>query len=55
LQPPSPAMGQEDGVLDERRSQKWTAAAELQPTISKSDRLLDIMVAASPRGCDHDV
>ena len=40
LQPHSWAMGQEDGVLEERRSQKWTAAADLQPTISKSDRLL---------------
>src|SRR5690606_12828206 len=34
LQPHSPAMGQKDGG-------KWTAAADLQPTISKSDRLLD--------------
>jgi len=33
LQPHSPAMGQKDG-------EKWTAAADLQPTISKSDRLL---------------
>jgi hypothetical protein len=33
-------MGQKDGVLEERRSQKWTAAVHLQPTISKSDRLL---------------
>ncbi len=40
LQPHSPAMGQKDGVLEERRSQKWTAAADLQPMISKSDRLL---------------
>jgi len=32
LQPHSPAMGQKDG-------EKWTAAADLQPTISKSDRL----------------
>ena len=40
LQPHSKAMGQKDGVLEERRSQKWTAAADLQPTISKSDRLL---------------
>ena len=42
LQPHSPAMGQKDGVLEERRSQKWTAAADLQPTISKSDSLLDM-------------
>ncbi|MFZ3124763.1 MAG: hypothetical protein WA129_06570 [Acidovorax sp.] len=35
-------MGQKDGVLEERRSQKWTAAADLQPTISKSDSLLAI-------------
>jgi hypothetical protein len=34
------AMGQKDGVLEERRSQKWTAAVNLQPTISKSDRLI---------------
>jgi hypothetical protein len=33
-------MGQKDGVLEERRSQKWTAAADLQPPISKSDSLL---------------
>jgi len=33
LQAHSPAMGQKDG-------EKWTAAANLQPTISKSDRLL---------------
>ena len=33
LQPHSPAMGQKDG-------EKWTAAADFQPTISKSDRLL---------------
>jgi len=31
-------MGQKDG-------EKWTAAADLQPTISKSDSLLD-----EPRG-----
>ena len=35
LQPHSPAMGQKDG-------EKWTAAAALQPTNSKSDRLPDI-------------
>jgi general secretion pathway protein I len=34
-------MGQKDGVLEERRSQKWTAAADLQPTISKSGSLLE--------------
>ena len=33
LQTHSPAMGQKDG-------EKWTAAVDLQPTISKSDRLL---------------
>lgn len=38
LQRHSPAMGQKDG-------EKWTAAADLQPTISTSDRLL----AAGPR------
>ncbi|MFZ3125296.1 MAG: ATP-binding cassette domain-containing protein, partial [Acidovorax sp.] len=32
LQPYSPAMGQKDTVLEERQSQKWTAAADLQPT-----------------------
>ena len=35
------AMGQKAGVHEVRRSQKWTAAAELQPTIPKSDRLLE--------------
>jgi len=35
-------MGQKDGVLEELRSQKWTAAADLQPTISKSDSLLGL-------------
>ena len=34
LPPHSPAMGQKDG-------EKWTAAADLQPTISKFDSLLD--------------
>ncbi|MFZ2391997.1 MAG: hypothetical protein WAW68_06085 [Rhodoferax sp.] len=34
LQPHSRAMGQKDG-------KKWTAAADLQPTISKSDSLLE--------------
>jgi len=34
LQPHSGAMGQKDG-------EKWTAAANLQPTIPKSDRLLE--------------
>ena len=34
LQPNSPAMGQKDG-------KKWTAAVNLEPTISKSDRLLE--------------
>ena len=33
LQAHSPTMGQKDG-------EKWTAAVDLQPTISKSDRLL---------------
>ena len=36
----SPAMGQEGGVLEERRSQKWTAEAGLQPATPKSDGLL---------------
>ena len=44
LQPHSTAMGQKDG-------EKWTAAANLQPTISKSDRLL---VAALPDLHEHD-
>ncbi len=35
------AMGQKAGVHEVRRSQKWTAAAKLQPTIPKSDRRLD--------------
>jgi SulP family sulfate permease len=33
LQLNSPAIGQKDG-------EKWTAAVDLQPVISKSDRLL---------------
>ena len=41
LQVHSPAMGQKDGVLEGRRSQKWTAAVDLQPTFHKSDRLLE--------------
>jgi hypothetical protein len=32
-------MGQKDG-------KKWTAAADLQPTISKSDRLLGLSLPA---------
>ena len=40
LQAHSPAMGQKAGVLEERRSQKWTAEAVSQPTIPKPDRLL---------------
>ncbi|MGE4377113.1 MAG: hypothetical protein AB7E10_07080 [Burkholderiaceae bacterium] len=47
------AMGQEDGVLEERRSQKWTAAAHSQPTIPKSDRLLgsrDMPLSLAPAG-----
>ena len=42
LQPHSPAMGQKDGG-------KWTAAADLQPTTSKSDRLL-----GQAGRCDRD-
>ena len=34
LQAPSPAMGQKDG-------EKWTAVVDLQPTLPKSDRLLE--------------
>lgn len=41
LRPHSRAMGQKDGVLQERRSQRWTAQAHLQPTISQSDSLLE--------------
>lgn len=41
LQPHSRAMGQKDGVLEERRSQKWTAAVDLQPTVCKYYRFLD--------------
>ena len=40
-------MGQKDGVLEERRSQKWTAAVDLQPAISKSDRLLEHRLRAA--------
>ena len=42
LQPHSPAMGQKDGG-------KWAAAADLQPTTSKSDRLL-----GQAGRCDRD-
>ncbi|MGE4377431.1 MAG: hypothetical protein AB7E10_08695 [Burkholderiaceae bacterium] len=45
LPPHSGAMGQETGVLEEQRSQKWAAAAHLQPAIPKSDRLLGIRCA----------
>jgi hypothetical protein len=38
-------MGHETGVLEEQRSQKWAAAAHLQPAIPKSDRLLGIRCA----------
>ena len=38
LQPNSRAIGQKDG-------KKWAAAADLQPTIRKSDRLLDEALA----------
>ncbi|GAB1387547.1 hypothetical protein MASR1M59_26950 [Melaminivora sp.] len=54
LPPNSRAIGQKDGVLEERRSQKWAAAVDLQPTISKSDRLLAAQgIAAGPAGCPH--
>ena len=36
----SPIVGQKDAVLKERRSQKWTASVDLQPTIPTSDKLL---------------
>ncbi|MGP1682524.1 MAG: hypothetical protein ACTS8S_09390 [Giesbergeria sp.] len=36
-------MGQKDGVLEEWRSQKWTVTVVLQPVISKSDRLLEMV------------
>ena len=42
LQPHSPAMGQKDG-------EKWTAAVDLQPTISKSDSLLGQPSPQAPR------
>ena len=45
LQAHSSTMGQKTGVLEERRSQIWTAEAASQPTIPKSDRLLDTAVA----------
>ena len=45
-------MGQKDGVLEERRSQKWTAAADLQSPIFLSPRLLGgaqrFIVVAAP-------
>ena len=37
LQTPSHAMGQKDG-------EKWTAAADSQPTPPKSDRLLEPLI-----------
>ena len=40
LQAHSPAMGQKDG-------EKWTAAVDLQPTIPKSDGLLELHCADS--------
>ena len=43
LQPNSRAIGQKEGVLEERRSQKWAAADNLQPTIPKSDSLLVLL------------
>jgi len=41
LQAHSPAMGQKDG-------EKWTAAVDLQPTIPKSDRLLNAKLNYEP-------
>ncbi|MEY4561622.1 MAG: hypothetical protein RLZZ618_899, partial [Pseudomonadota bacterium] len=41
LQAHSPAMGQKDG-------EKWTAAVDLQPTLSKSDRLLGSLALKPP-------
>jgi polyisoprenoid-binding protein YceI len=35
-------MGQKAGVHEVRRSQKWDAAVNLQPTLPKSDRLLAV-------------
>ena len=44
-------MGQKSGVLGERRSQKWTAAARVHPTLPKSDRRLvsGVIAAGLPR------
>ena len=42
LQPHSPAMGQKAG-------EKWTAAVDLQPTLPKSDSLLDTLYGAYRR------
>ena len=39
-------MGQKDGG-------KWTAAADLQPTISKSDRLLEVLSVGVVWGCER--
>ena len=44
LQAHSPAMGQKDG-------KKWIAAVDLQPTIPKTDRLLDIKGGISGSRC----
>lgn len=55
LQPNSQAIGQKDGVLEERLNQKWGAAVDLQPAISKSDRLLNptVELAEPPTACRH--
>ncbi len=45
LQPNSRAIGQKDG-------EKWAAAVDLQPAISKSDRLLEPLDQAAPPAAD---
>lgn len=50
LQPHGQAMGQKEGVLEERCSPKWTAAAHSPPTISEPDRPLAVLVSALQGG-----
>lgn len=53
--PHSPARGQEDGVLGARRSQKWTAEADLPSTLPKSDSHRGIHIAGehTPSAAPH--
>jgi hypothetical protein len=44
------AMEQKDSVLEQRRSQRWAAAAVSQPTIRKPDRRLAVSPPVDRRG-----